>query len=96
MGEVEGEESRERRRECETFEEESMWLMKFVQCQLTSSSVFQQLGGNCPSTRVPNLEIACKVLHVCVCFHRGLQICKSGTPRKVENHSKSHLQVPSC
>lgn len=71
---------------------ESTGLLTFVQCQLTSSSVFQKLGGNCPSIWVPGLEIVYKILHFCVSFYRGLQICKSVTPRKVENHSKSHLQ----
>lgn len=89
----------ERRREyrageCRDWQEESTQLPpRFVQYQLTSSLVLQKVRGKCPSTGAPNLEIARESLHVFVCFHRGLQICKSVTLRKVENHSKSWFQM---
>lgn len=86
MEQIKGERNRESRMEyragtCGDREEESPRLLKFMQYQLTSSLVLQKAGGHSPPLWVPNLEIASKILLVCVCFHRGLQLCKSLTPK---------------
>ena len=47
--------------------------------KLASASMFQKIGGNCPSVRFPHLETAHKILHI-ICMYVSMEVCRFSHP----------------
>lgn len=74
----------------------NQWTTKFCTVSVTSSSVFQNVGGNCPSTQFSHLETAGKILHVMyMCVSR--EVCRFShlgpQERLIITYSKSQFQM---
>ena len=47
--------------------------------KLASTSMFQKIGGNCPSVRFPHLETARKILHI-ICMYVSMEVYRFSHP----------------